>query len=327
MYDAIVIGAGPAGCRTAELLARGGKKVLVIEEHAKIGEPVQCTGLISAKLLEIHPDLPKNIIQNRIIVAEFHAPNNTSFKLSPKDPAVVVDRAKLDRWLADKADKAGVEFKLKTQFRSFKETDDKIIVKTNKRIFETQILIGADGSLSGLRAQAGFSCRGHQKIFSQKMYKNNLKKVDFRNFKVNLYFGGTYFQWLVPISSKAARIGGPSREMKFNGTSGGVVRYGLMKTCQRNNIYLVGDAALQVKPFSCGGVIYGQIGAQCLSEAILEDKDYDELWKQKLKKPIKRGLHLSLFYKLPNFLKNFAFWLAIKTKFTKRLQKLDMDFY
>jgi digeranylgeranylglycerophospholipid reductase len=332
MYDAIIIGAGPAGCRTAELLARGGKKVLVIEEHAKIGEPIQCTGLISAKLLDIHPDLPKNIIQNKIKTARFFAPNGANFELSVKKPALVVDRAKLDQWLASKARKAGAKFKLNTNFVSYNMEKNSIKVKTNKGSFETKYLVGADGPLSKVREQMELDVRYHQQIFAQidLRYQQTFfqkTRIVKRPPEAQLNFGGEYFNWCVPFSKTKARIGGPSKEQKFKGTSGGVVRYGLLKTAQQGRVFLVGDAALQVKPFSCGGVIYGQIAAQCLSEAILEEKDYDELWKQKLEKPIKRGLHLCLFYKLPNFLKNFAFWIAIKTKLTKTLEKLDMDFY
>ena len=40
--DVLVVGAGPAGLATARATAMRGLKTVVIEEHAEIGEPVQC---------------------------------------------------------------------------------------------------------------------------------------------------------------------------------------------------------------------------------------------------------------------------------------------
>ena len=65
--DVVIIGAGPAGCRTAEKVAEKGYEVLVLEEHSKIGEPVQCTGLVSKKIGRI----PREIILNKVKRAKF----------------------------------------------------------------------------------------------------------------------------------------------------------------------------------------------------------------------------------------------------------------
>jgi len=321
MYDVIIIGAGPAGCRTAELLAEEGKKVLVIEEHKKIGEPVQCTGLISANLLDIHYNLPKRIILNRIGRARFFSPNGTSFSLSPKRRVLVIDRTAFDKWLFQKAKRAGAKFKLGTKFRKFKQLKDRIVVSTSKGNFEAEVLVGADGPLSRVREQMKLEFDYHQQIFSQR-----IETGKFAN-EAQLRFVGEYFSWVVPISKTKALAGGPSKEMKFKGASGGIMRYGLLKTAHKGDIYLVGDAALQVKPFSCGGVVYGQIGADCLAQAILENRDYDELWKKELIWPIRKGLLLCQFYKLPNWAKSLLFEIITRTCSEKLLEKLDMDFY
>ena len=71
MYDVIVIGAGPAGCRTAELISSKGYSVLVIEEHKSIGRPVQCAGLVSWRLKELLPRMPKDIVINSVSRAKF----------------------------------------------------------------------------------------------------------------------------------------------------------------------------------------------------------------------------------------------------------------
>jgi len=55
LYDIAVAGAGVAGSYMAYRLASLGYKVAVFEEHEKIGEPVQCTGIIGAECFERFP--------------------------------------------------------------------------------------------------------------------------------------------------------------------------------------------------------------------------------------------------------------------------------
>ncbi|MDO8635495.1 MAG: NAD(P)-binding protein [Dehalococcoidia bacterium] len=43
MFDAVVIGAGPAGSHTAKRLDALGYRVVVVEEHNQIGKPAYCT--------------------------------------------------------------------------------------------------------------------------------------------------------------------------------------------------------------------------------------------------------------------------------------------
>ena len=53
MYDVVVVGAGPIGSRTAEIIAKNGYKVIILEEHPEIGKPVQCAGLVSHRIFEL----------------------------------------------------------------------------------------------------------------------------------------------------------------------------------------------------------------------------------------------------------------------------------
>ena len=59
MRDVIIVGGGPAGSKTAAMLAKD-RDVLVIEEHPKVGEPVQCAGLVTERSIElsgVRPDI------------------------------------------------------------------------------------------------------------------------------------------------------------------------------------------------------------------------------------------------------------------------------
>ena len=46
IWDAIIIGGGPAGSTVARYAAEGGAKVLVIDRRKTIGTPLQCGELV-----------------------------------------------------------------------------------------------------------------------------------------------------------------------------------------------------------------------------------------------------------------------------------------
>ena len=48
-YDVVVVGAGPVGSTAVRYAANNGASVLLLEEHASISSPVECTGLLSTR--------------------------------------------------------------------------------------------------------------------------------------------------------------------------------------------------------------------------------------------------------------------------------------
>ena len=63
--DVAVVGAGPAGSRTARDLARRGFRVLLLEEHRTVGVPSHCSGLISLRTLR-ESEIGKEAITHRV---------------------------------------------------------------------------------------------------------------------------------------------------------------------------------------------------------------------------------------------------------------------
>jgi flavin-dependent dehydrogenase len=64
------------------------------------------------------------------------------------------------------------------------------------------------------------------------------------------------------------------------------------------NIALVGDAAVQVKPLTGGGIFYGLKSAELLAECIRDNRldEYDRRLKRKFGKEIKFALKARKFY-------------------------------
>lgn len=341
--NVVIAGAGPSGCKVAEIIVRKGYDVLILEEHSQIGKPVQCAGLVSQRIGKI----PKEIILNKIKKARFCL-KNKHFEVKSKKSVYVIDREKYDKFRARKAKEAGTRFKLNTRFLDFK--NGKVI--TTKGNFQTKLLVGADGPNSTVAKNSGIE-----------LPENLLKAVqvrvksDFNSNTVELWFGSDIasglFAWVVPENEYIARVGLMTNEnpnkyfekflkdrigkAKIMDKIGGMGRYGLIKCSVANNVLLVGDAACQVKPFSMGGVVYGQIGAEyagktCIRALEANDfskkllkKNYDRQWKKELAGPIRRGLLMKKIFS--NILTNpFSFELIEKLKITKISSFLDMDF-
>jgi geranylgeranyl reductase family protein len=336
----IVVGAGPAGCRTAEIVAKKGYDVLILEEHDDIGKPTQCTGLVSHRIGK----LPKSITVNKIKTARFCC-GNSSFDVKSKKPVYVIDRERYDNFLADRARKAGARIMLSTRFLDFANGR----VRTNRGEYETDLLVGADGPNSTVARKAGIELPENILLATQVRAKS-----EFDPDVVELWFGITpdNFAWVVPENENTARVGvmtsqNPNRylekfirmklgEAKTSDRIGDMIRYGLIEKSVCGNTLLVGDAASMIKPFSGGGLIYGQIGAEfagraCLkalesnnfSEKFLLD-NYDEKWKQELEKPIKHGLLVKKIFQ--KFNKTFYFDLIKKAGVSKIASSADIDF-
>lgn len=352
LYDAIIVGASVSGSRTAELVAKNNYHVLLLEEHKEIGKPSKCTGLVSWRLKEILPKLPKEIFVNKIKKANFLSPSGNCFTLKSKHPADVIRREKLDEYLFKKAVDSGVVARTREKFENFRYMNDSIKIKTNKKIYKTRMLIGADGCNSQVRKQTRIACPNTLLTGIQTTTHGT-----FDSDTVELWFGSKicpeFFAWVVPEGETRARVGLATKtNCKYyfdiflkkrigeivKPNVGGLIRIGLMDKTVADRIILVGDAACQIKPFSGGGVVYGLIASKycadaCVS-ALKENRfeksflrnQYDKKWREKLEKPIRRGLlYRNILNKLSDMQLNIVFSLTNNFKLTRILEMLDMD--
>ena len=117
-FEVIVVGAGVAGCVTAYQLARAGRSVLLIERGESPGSKNLSGGVLYARgIQQVFPEfLDEAPIERRITrnyINFLNAESSVAIdyrdtRLADPVNAVTVLRAKLDAWLAQKCEDAGV---------------------------------------------------------------------------------------------------------------------------------------------------------------------------------------------------------------------------
>lgn len=117
-FDVIVVGAGIAGCITAYQLAQQGRSVVLIERGEAPGSKNLSGGVLYCRgMQEVFPDfleqapVERRITRNYINFLNAESSVGIDYKdtrLADPVNAVTVLRAKLDPWLAEKCEEAGV---------------------------------------------------------------------------------------------------------------------------------------------------------------------------------------------------------------------------
>ncbi|MBT5739707.1 NAD(P)/FAD-dependent oxidoreductase [Candidatus Woesearchaeota archaeon] len=300
-----IIGAGPVGCYTGYLLAKQGYSVKIYENHSSVGSPIQCTGLLTKDFDKLGLS-KKDFLVNTFEKVTVYSPNG---KVTIPQKEYLVCRTKFDKYFAKLALNNGVVIKVNHTFigRSGKTLRIKNALQ-NKIIEVTpDIVIGADGPLSPVAKAFSFYHPKRKNYFGiQALVKG---KFDPKFFSA--YFSkdicSDLFAWIVPESISTARVGLAmykdskkyfDKFMAENGfkskeiQGGTIPLYCPQQKLQKDNCYLVGDAATFVKATTLGGLIPGLWQARVLADCIKYGKDY-----QKSCRPLARRLHLHLWIK------------------------------
>lgn len=320
-YEVVVVGAGPAGAIAAKYAALNGAKTLLIEEHASIGSPVQCTGLISTKALKECELGEGNFIFSKIRGAFVYAPNGEETCIQGKDiKAYVIDRKILDRALVELALDKGVDILLGTRFIDMDNKKISVLSNGEKKEIRGEIIIGADGIQGNVGRVAGLSrC---EKFLSGIQFEAPYIPKDPEY--VEIFTGNEiapgFFGWAVPFSGMA-RIGlaknlglaaryylekllkNPIVASRYKGSRtehvvGGIPLGPPRKTIS-GRVMLVGDAAGQVKPTSGGGIYMGAICARIAGQVAASASrkecsidEYEKKWRSTVGRELDIGMRI-----------------------------------
>lgn len=151
-HDFIVVGAGPAGSRAAELLAEDGASVLLLDPKAPWEKP--CGGGLTAAALRHTPELRElaadsQTIRELLVVA----PSGASVVVPLGEPYETVSRARLSRWGLERAEAAGARFVGRAAGLVERRRDRWRIVDSAGDVHWGRWLLAADGATSRLRGR------------------------------------------------------------------------------------------------------------------------------------------------------------------------------
>lgn len=295
-YDVVVAGAGPAGLTFASAVA-GSHSTLVLEDNFEIGKPVQCSGLVSPRVMEMSG---LGEWHNVIKSVDFHSPSGSSFSLRGDDPkGYVIDRSRLDVHLAERAAREGAGMLLGATYTGAIRKEGRIRVsyryRGESRSLTTRMLIGADGISSAVGRSFGLT--SFREIISCVQTDAVAEDINGGD-AVGLYFGSGiapgFFAWTIPAGG-FARIGlgtsgggYPASEYfgrflerlgvrKPLNLTGGPIPVGNRGRIVADGVMLIGDAAGQTKPISGGGIFTGMAAAGVASEVAGEALDSGDL--------------------------------------------------
>jgi len=213
MFDVIVSGAGPAGSKCAEILAKNGFKVALIERDINWRKPGG--GGSSVRLFKYYPQLRSLNLHKKHTIkmysADFH---KLEYKYKGfEDYSVVIDRLELDNLMREVAVNAGAElFDKNLSFDFITKNQQKIGIKTKtssgmKEYFGKVIII-ADGMSSKLAIKSGLRKRWKtEELGISKcaiMEGENSMDINTVYFFYKPFYG---YGWIFPIDQKRFNIG------------------------------------------------------------------------------------------------------------------------
>ena len=300
LFDAIVIGGGPAGAIAAADLAAKNLRVTLIDRAGRI-KP--CGGAIPPRLIRDF-DIPAHLLAARVTSARMIAPSNVGVDMPIENGFVgMVDREHFDEFLRDRAAQSGALRATATFEHLTRDSDGALRVHLRSRegaaiSMRTRAVIGADGANSAV-ARAALPDQPHPPFvfaYHEIVRAPEGRTATFDPRRCDVVYQGDvspdFYGWVFPHGTTMS-IGTGSANKGFS-LRGSVARLraasGLdgyetirregapipMKPRRRwdngRDVLLIGDAAGVVAPASGEGIYYamlsGRLGAQAVAASL-----------------------------------------------------------
>ena len=275
-YDAVVVGAGPAGSTTAYRLAAAGASVLLLDKQ-RFPRDKPCGGGLTTRAVRQLPFSVEPVVEDVVARFQLRLGYGTSFERTSDEPlCFMTQRRRLDHFLVQRAQEVGAEFR------------DGVRMPLEDALRLGDVVVGADG-VNGATARAFGLARDHGHGVAlegngplDERYRGRLV------LELGVVPGG--YGWVFPKGDHVNfGVGGWESE-------GPRLRAHLRRLCEehdadadaltdvrgyrlpfrrpassfaRDNVLLAGDAAGLVDPLSGDGMYEAFVSARLAADAIL----------------------------------------------------------
>ncbi|NUN11951.1 NAD(P)/FAD-dependent oxidoreductase [Candidatus Micrarchaeota archaeon] len=289
VYDVAIIGAGPAGGSAAVHCAKKGLKVLVLEEHASIGEPVHCGECLSDFALEnTGLIIPDEVISEKVDGVRVVFPDGYSPILYEK--GMVLEKHLFEQYLVNLAEGKGAVVRLGARVEKMTKNADWTI-EHSKGEDKAKLVIDASGVQSVSSRMLGLQQR-FKTVVGMQYELQDIPRDGFLDFYLWPELAPHGYLWMIPKKNGRANVGLVTNQnnkakpfldefikrMKWEGkksvkTFGGLIpASGPLQKTVSDGLILIGDAAGFTSPMFEGGTHLslksGEYASQIAKKAI-----------------------------------------------------------
>jgi flavin-dependent dehydrogenase len=288
-----VVGGSAAGLFTASLLARQGIPVRVFERIETL-EPEERTLIVTNRMRDLLGRAAQKSVVNEIRHFELFTDGRAA-TITLKHPDLIIERRTLIQGLAEEAQRAGASIELGRRFHAMHANGRGLVLEIDRcddgtrEEVRADTIVGGDGASSRVAHAAGW---GPLETVPLVQAIVPLPK-DMSPDTARVWFvpqDTPYFYWLIPESPTRGALGligetGPEtrqhlekflEKRKLEPIGFQAARIPVYKRWTpvrrpvgKGSVFLVGDAAGQVKVTTVGGIVTGFRGALGVAQAIL----------------------------------------------------------
>lgn len=297
--EVIVVGGSAAGLFAAATVARGGRPVRVLESRRDF-EPASRSLIVTSEFRNQLGAAASESIVNEIRRFELFT-DGRSAQVALAKPDLIIERSRLIPALARSAQQAGANLSFDTRFLGLGPNSRGLRLEIDsagkREELHADSVVGADGATSRVARSAGWPPIETVPLVQAlvRLPKNHPPDT------TRVWFvpdDTPYFYWLIPESPERGAlgiIGEDARDTKrclelflekkklepleWQGARIPVYRgwVPVRRRIGNGEVYLVGDAAAQVKVSTVGGIVTGLRGALGVGQAILQNGGNREL--------------------------------------------------
>jgi len=289
-FDAIVVGAGPAGSASAIRLARGGATVL-LADRARFPRDKPCGGGLTGRAVRELPVDVTPVVEDVVHTVEVGLRYRKRFERRSDTPLVLMtQRRRLDAFLVEQAAAAGADFRDGVTVEGLTAGPDGVELRVGGVAVRGDVLVGADG-VNGSVARAvglgggilyGVALEGNGPLPDRQRGRATVE--------LGVVPGG--YGWVFPKAGHANYgVGGWASEgprlrehlarlcaaygldaATLAGVQGRRLPFRRTRAAARGRVLLAGDAAGLVDPLTGDGISEALLSARLAAEAILSGR-------------------------------------------------------